>query len=136
MFIFSNHVGPELLQKGVPVIRIFDIYRPQIPFDFENICNFINGVFVLQVRTSPLTLHQQHSHRVIPQIQNTAYNVTNEASTNNEDGTIHAQHLKLKGQMMLLNSGDQLIYLCSPYVTSIPELFQVRKICIHLFLDF
>lgn len=50
----------EQLQKGTPVLRIFDIYRPQIPFDFENICNFINGVFVLQVRTSPLTLHQHH----------------------------------------------------------------------------
>lgn len=45
---------------------------------------------------------------------------------NIEEEALHAQHLKLKGQMMLLNNGEQLIYLCSPYVTSIPELFQVR----------
>ncbi|KIH48274.1 hypothetical protein ANCDUO_21658, partial [Ancylostoma duodenale] len=33
-------------------------------------------------------------------------------------------HLKLKGQMMLLSDSKSLIYLCSPYVTSIPELMQ------------
>lgn len=43
-----------------------------------------------------------------------------------EDENMHisAQHLKLKGQMMLLDNGNKLIYLCSPYVTSIPELLQ------------
>lgn len=56
-------------------------------------------------------------------IFSTAYNVNNLA--NNSEDKIHSQHLKLKGQMMLLNNGEQLIYLCSPYVTSIPELFQV-----------
>lgn len=50
----------DLLQLGTPVVRIFEIYRPQIPFDFENILNFINGVFVLQVRNSPLEIHQKH----------------------------------------------------------------------------
>lgn len=50
----------DLLQLGTPVVRIFEIYRPQIPFDFENILNFINGVFVLQVRNSPLDICQSH----------------------------------------------------------------------------
>lgn len=35
-----------------------------------------------------------------------------------------SQHLKLKGQMMLMASGGHIMYLCSPYVTSIPELLQ------------
>ena len=34
------------------------------------------------------------------------------------------QHLKLKGQMMLLADQKHLIYICSPYVTSINELLQ------------
>ncbi len=38
--------------------------------------------------------------------------------------SLHGQHLKLKGQMMVLETGKHLIYLCSPYVTSIPELLQ------------
>ena len=108
-------MSTDLLQPGTPLVRIFEIYRPQIPLDFENICNFINGVFVLQVRTSPLSLHQ-HSRAL-------SQNTTVEGS-GQEDDAIHAQHLKLKGQMMLMSSGEQLIYLCSPYVTSIPELLQ------------
>lgn len=30
-------------------MRIFEVTRPQIPLDFDSICNFINAVFVLQV---------------------------------------------------------------------------------------
>lgn len=32
-------------------MRLFEIQRPQIPLDFDNILNFINAVFVLQVRS-------------------------------------------------------------------------------------
>lgn len=44
-----------------------------------------------------------------------------------EDATnelTQGHHLKLKGQMMLLASKKHIIYLCSPYVTSINELMQ------------
>uniref|UniRef100_A0A183BS17 guanylate cyclase n=1 Tax=Globodera pallida TaxID=36090 RepID=A0A183BS17_GLOPA len=104
-----NHVSPELLQIGTPLVRMFEIYRPQILLDFDSILNFINAVFVLQVRTSPLSLQRA---------------IGGEQQNSEEDNalTVNAQHLKLKGQMMLLSSGDELIYLCSPYVTSIPEL--------------
>lgn len=37
---------------------------------------------------------------------------------------MHTQHLKLKGQMMQLNKNDELIYICSPYVTTVPDLLQ------------
>lgn len=50
---YSNHVPKELLAPGTALLRIFEIARPQIPLDFDNICNFINAVFVLQVKTSP-----------------------------------------------------------------------------------
>ncbi len=37
---------------------------------------------------------------------------------------LHNQHLRLKGQMIVLETGKHLIYLCSPYVSSIQELIQ------------
>lgn len=37
---------------------------------------------------------------------------------------VSGHHLKVKGQMMLLQSKKHMIYLCSPYVTSINELLQ------------
>ncbi|KAL3078238.1 hypothetical protein niasHS_012125 [Heterodera schachtii] len=107
-----NHVSHELLQIGTPLVRIFDIYRPQIPLDFESISNFINAVFVLQVRTSPLSMQQNNQRQGEKPI----------SEENETEMTVHSHHLKLKGQMMLLSSGNELLYLCSPYVTSIPEL--------------
>uniref|UniRef100_A0A914MGV4 guanylate cyclase n=3 Tax=Meloidogyne incognita group TaxID=654580 RepID=A0A914MGV4_MELIC len=123
-----NHVTPELLQPGTPLVRIFEIYRPQIPLDFESICNFINAVFVLQVRTSPLSLQQ--SQQGGGSQQTSQRSPTDLPPTSNEGGfeelsvAMHAQHLKLKGQMMMMSSGNELMYLCSPYVTSIPELLK------------
>ncbi|KAK6744884.1 hypothetical protein RB195_011541 [Necator americanus] len=141
-----NHVPAELLSVGTPIMRIFEVNRPQIPFDFDNICNFINAVFVLQVKTSPTDMKKQIDEE-------------------NGDGSTasatyhHGHHLKLKGQMMLLSDNKtgnnllarrrgteestllsifkptlrymsrtvrttSLIYICSPYVTSIQELMQ------------
>ncbi|CAB01118.3 Soluble guanylate cyclase gcy-32 [Caenorhabditis elegans] len=114
-----NHIPNELLQPGTPILRIFEINRPQIPLDFENICNFINAVFVLQVKTSPLK--KKHMDAMSQE------ELKQEMETLDEDATnelTQGHHLKLKGQMMLLASKKHIIYLCSPYVTSINELMQ------------
>ncbi|RCN43640.1 heme NO binding associated [Ancylostoma caninum] len=111
----ANHIPKELLAVGTPVMRIFEVNRPQIPFDFDNICNFINAVFVLQVKTSPADMRRQRE-----QMERLEDGNASIASTAFHQG----HHLKLKGQMMLLSDNKSLIYLCSPYVTSIPELMQ------------
>ncbi|PIO58894.1 heme NO binding protein, partial [Teladorsagia circumcincta] len=59
IFDFNSHVPKELLVRGTPIMRIFEVNRPQIPIDFDNICNFINAVFVLQVKTSPTDMRRQ-----------------------------------------------------------------------------
>ncbi|GMT16540.1 hypothetical protein PFISCL1PPCAC_28323, partial [Pristionchus fissidentatus] len=110
----SNYVAPDLLTPGSSLIRAFEINRPQIPLDFENICNFINAVFVLQVRTTPMEYRRKRGDGATVEqqaLEGAALETSN-------------QHLKLKGQMMLLKTGIHIMYLCSPYVTSIPELLQ------------
>ncbi|VDL77232.1 unnamed protein product [Nippostrongylus brasiliensis] len=118
----ANHVPRDVLTLGTPIMRIFEINRPQIPFDFDNICNFINAVFVLQVKTSPTEARRQRDQEEGNELAsaNTSFH--------------HGHHLKLKGQMMLLSDKKRpladvfliqsLIYMCSPYVTSIQELMQ------------
>jgi len=108
-----QHISRDLLEVGTPLIRIFEINRPQVPLDFENICNFINAVFVLQVRNTPMDVKKSHRG------SETTY-----VSEYSQDSLASGQHLKLKGQMLLLDDKQHLIYLCSPYVTSIPELLQ------------
>lgn len=48
-----NHVSFELLEKGNPLSRVFEIIHPHVD-DFDGICQFLNTVFVLQVRTKPI----------------------------------------------------------------------------------
>uniref|UniRef100_A0A8R1DX16 guanylate cyclase n=1 Tax=Caenorhabditis japonica TaxID=281687 RepID=A0A8R1DX16_CAEJA len=99
--------------------KIFEINRPQIPLDFETICNFINAVFVLQVKTSPLkkkeieAMTQEERQQEMEALEE---DMSHELS--------QGCHLKLKGQMMMLSTKKHIIYLCSPYVTSINELMQ------------
>ncbi|KAF8376554.1 gcy-36 [Pristionchus pacificus] len=95
-----NHLPRELLVVGTPMMRLFEITRPQIALDFDNICNFINAVFVLQARAGPGDSYQRNA--------------------NSESSADDISH----GQMMMLSSNKHIIYLCSPYVTSIPELLQ------------
>ncbi|CAL2042359.1 unnamed protein product [Caenorhabditis brenneri] len=115
-----NHIPKELLQPGTPILRIFEINRPQIPLDFENICNFINAVFVLQVKTSPLKKKHLDAMSKEERLQEVEAMEAESASNELTQGC----HLKLKGQMMMLSTKKHIIYLCSPYVTSINELMQ------------
>ncbi|CAJ0589809.1 unnamed protein product [Cylicocyclus nassatus] len=114
-----NHVPRDLLLPGTPLIRVFEVTRPQIPLDFDSICNFINAVFVLQVKTTPLEFQKSVTKRNSQVLDENG--VDDNISLNH---IAQSQHLKLKGQMMLMATGRHVLYLCSPYVTSIPELLQ------------
>ncbi|XGW33286.1 hypothetical protein V3C99_017612 [Haemonchus contortus] len=114
-----NYVPRDLLAPGTPLIRIFEINRPQIPLDFDSICNFINAVFVLQVKTTPIEFQRSVGKRNSQTMEGAGGD-----SDSSTDHMTQSQHLKLKGQMMLLSTGRHVLYLCSPYVTSIPELLQ------------
>ncbi|CAB3397892.1 unnamed protein product [Caenorhabditis bovis] len=108
-----NHISEEMLQPGTPVLRLFEINRPQMPLDFESICNFINAVFVLQVKSLPM---KRNRHAVV--------DGDDQGAEDFDPAEMQGLHLKLKGQMMLLSTKKHIIYLCSPYVTSINELMQ------------
>ncbi|KAF8373001.1 hypothetical protein PRIPAC_79430 [Pristionchus pacificus] len=95
---------------ALPYHFIMDEECKLIALDFDNICNFINAVFVLQARCSADTRRQTNSDSSSDDIGNI--------------NTVAGLHLTLKGQMMMLSSNKHIIYLCSPYVTNIPELLQ------------
>ncbi|PIO56859.1 hypothetical protein TELCIR_21740, partial [Teladorsagia circumcincta] len=94
-----NYVPRDLLVPGTPLIRIFEINRPQIPLDFDSICNFINAVFVLQVKTTPMEFQRSVSKRNSQVIEGSGAD-----SDGSTDFMTQSQHLKLKGQMMLLST--------------------------------
>ncbi|CAJ0598529.1 unnamed protein product [Cylicocyclus nassatus] len=113
-----NHVPRDLLLPGTPLNRVFEVTRPQIPLDFDSICNFINAVFVLQVKTNPMEFQKSVTKRSSQVLDE------NEVDDNISIDHMAQKHLRLKGQMMMMATGRHVMYLCSPYITSIPELLQ------------
>ncbi|KHJ95634.1 heme NO binding protein [Oesophagostomum dentatum] len=101
-----NHIPRDLLLPGTPLIRVFEVARPQIPLDFDSICNFINAVFVLQVKTTPMefqkSVNKRNSQTMDGAIGENDYN-------NGIDHMAQSQHLKLKGQMMMMSTGTESI---------------------------
>uniref|UniRef100_A0A0R3RZK2 guanylate cyclase n=1 Tax=Elaeophora elaphi TaxID=1147741 RepID=A0A0R3RZK2_9BILA len=98
---FYEHISMELLAPGTPLERIFDIVWPQISFNFDSIHNLINALFILQLKTT-----------------------LNGVKFNNIRTTINAKKLRLKGQMIILREKNRLIYIGSPDLSSISELFE------------
>ncbi|MFH4984511.1 hypothetical protein AB6A40_011220 [Gnathostoma spinigerum] len=99
------------MEPGISALRIFELTRPQIPFDFESICNFINSVFVLQAK------HFSRGSRDSISVSQNSLNVC-------RVGIRQSQCLQLKGQMLLIGDRKHLLFICSPCVTSIPEILQ------------
>ncbi|KHN85304.1 Soluble guanylate cyclase gcy-36 [Toxocara canis] len=114
-------ISPTLLLPGTPIEEIFTLNRPHINLNFENICNFINGVFVLQLRPQA-DCSTLNSRRSI--ISST---ISQQLTYSSVDLQMRTQ-LKLKGQMRLLESGKHFLYLCSPYISSAYELQKTNTV--------
>ncbi|EJW81504.1 adenylate and guanylate cyclase catalytic domain-containing protein, partial [Wuchereria bancrofti] len=99
---FYRYISMELLALGTPLERIFDIIWPQISFNFDTIHNFINAIFILQLKT---IIHNE--------------NFSNVRTITNQE-----RKLKLKGQMIVLGEENHLLYIGSPDVSTISELFE------------
>ncbi|CAJ0596905.1 unnamed protein product [Cylicocyclus nassatus] len=120
----KDHISHELLALGTPVTKIFEIKWPQIPFDYKNICNSINAVFVLQAIES-----LEEKVRMQMKEKEITHGFVMKFRKN------FSYHLQLKGQMMLLSDGDKLIYICSPHIISLYELaktsMKIAEIPVH-----
>ncbi|CAD5209578.1 unnamed protein product [Bursaphelenchus okinawaensis] len=116
MNVLSNYVIEDHTKPGTPISRIFEIHRPMITLDYDGIYNFINGVFILQVRTSPL-----QTQAIVASETGNNKVLTFEGSA---ELTSHTQHMKLKGQMMLIENREEIIFMGSPFVSTVNDLYK------------
>ncbi|XP_056591473.1 guanylate cyclase soluble subunit beta-2 [Triplophysa dalaica] len=84
---------PGLQTAGIRLDEYFTIVHPEVTFNIQSIKKFINSQFVLKTR-----------REMLPEVQK-------KQST-----------LKLRGQMMWMESLNCMIYLCSPKLRSLQEL--------------
>lgn len=46
---------PDLVTAGIPLTEVASMIRPQIPFNFDAVRNFINAIFILSIHLPKLT---------------------------------------------------------------------------------
>ncbi|XP_054576253.1 guanylate cyclase soluble subunit beta-2-like [Eptesicus fuscus] len=84
---------PGLQTQKIRLDEYFSIIHPQVTFNISSICKFINSQFVLKAR-----------REMMPEAWK------------------HQPTLKLRGQMIWMESVRCMIYLCSPKLRSLQEL--------------
>ncbi|XP_029597170.1 guanylate cyclase soluble subunit beta-2 [Salmo trutta] len=84
---------PGLQTMDIRLDEYFSIVHPQVTFNIESIRKFINSQFVLKTRREMVPLASQHQSM-----------------------------LKLRGQMVWMESLGCMVYLCSPKLRSLQEL--------------
>ncbi|XP_685297.6 guanylate cyclase soluble subunit beta-2 isoform X3 [Danio rerio] len=84
---------PGLQTAGIRLDEYFTIVHPEVIFNIQSIKKFINSQFVLKTR-----------REMLPEVQQ------------------NQPTLKLRGQMMWMESLNCMIYLCSPKLRSLQEL--------------
>lgn len=99
------------LQRVIPltgspscrVDSVFEMVRPHMDFEFNNILSHINTVYVLRTQAGVLDSDGLYIH-------------TNIAEQND------ISRMRLKGQMIYVPESDMMLFLCSPSVTNLDDL--------------
>ena len=97
-----SRVIEGITNSQLRVPQVFDLVRPKIEFTWESFLAHINTVFVLITRPECLQL-DRHSSKDVNSNQN-------------------SKSLKLRGQILLLEEFDNLLFLCSPSASSLDDL--------------
>lgn len=93
-------------QTGSPSCRVdsvFEMVRPHMDFEFNNVLSHINTVYVLRTQAGVLDSDGLYIH-------------TNIAEQND------ISRMRLKGQMIYVPESDMMLFLCSPSVTNLDDL--------------
>ncbi|XP_019506374.1 PREDICTED: guanylate cyclase soluble subunit beta-2-like [Hipposideros armiger] len=88
---------PGLQNQNIQLDEYFSIIHPQVTFNIFSICKFINSQFVLKTRRERMPGAWKHQPT-----------------------------LKLRGQMIWMESMRCMIYLCSPKLRSLQELEELQ----------
>ena len=110
-------VIPQMTGKNCRLTDIFSIVRPHISLDFQSICSQIMSVFVLSTKSGILDL------KIIS-------NGNGKKDSPKQSSTPHDSHgeekeccTRFKGQMVYLSEKQLILFLCSPSVMSIDDLY-------------
>ncbi|XP_037794163.1 guanylate cyclase soluble subunit beta-1-like [Penaeus monodon] len=94
-------VLPAVRQKDATLDSLFDVVRPHMGLTFDNILSHINTIYVLRTREALITTRGD-----------------------NRDLGSDQGCLRLKGQMIYLPETELMLYVCSPSVLNLDDLYR------------
>ncbi|XP_064636922.1 guanylate cyclase soluble subunit beta-1-like [Lineus longissimus] len=112
-----SKLAPKCLDSNSRLHDIFRLNQPQIHIDFDQICHHSNIVFVLSFRQdlAPTSRLSSKSRRKQNLASSTENLLENEFSWDRSK-------MRLKGQMVYISESDQVMFICSPYVSNLDDL--------------
>jgi guanylate cyclase soluble subunit beta len=103
--------------KACKLTDIFGIIRPHINLEFQAVCSQIMSVFVLSTKNGILYERQRSP------------------KSNADSADVEEPGTRFKGQMVFLKDKGFVMFLCSPSVMSLEDLYKYEFI-IYLNLNF
>lgn len=97
-----NRVIPGTTRDDCKINEMFEMVRPHMPFEFEYILSHINTVYVIRTKESVLERAILDSDRKV----------------------ISSQGMRLKGQMIYVRESDCILFMCSPSVSNLDDLYR------------
>jgi guanylate cyclase soluble subunit beta len=110
-------LAPQCLGTNCRLQDIFRLNQPQIEMNFDQICHHSNIVFVLSFRhdlnpSSRMSSKSRRKHNLMSSAE----------SLHENDSSWDKAKMRLKGQMLYIVESDQVMFICSPYVSNLEDL--------------
>ncbi|XP_066954656.1 guanylate cyclase soluble subunit beta-1 isoform X1 [Macrobrachium rosenbergii] len=96
-----SRVLPAVYKPGASLDALFDVVRPHMELSFDNILSHINTIYVLRTKEGLITTRGDN-RELAP-----------------DQGC-----LRLKGQMIYVPESDLMLYVCSPSVLNLDDLYK------------
>ncbi|KAF2360651.1 Adenylyl cyclase class-3/4/guanylyl cyclase [Trinorchestia longiramus] len=93
---------PKLMNKDLSINDLFDVVRPHMDVTFELIISHINTIYVLRTKHGLIQMRDEGG------------------DTGPEQGL-----LRLKGQMIHIPESDLMMFVCSPSVVNLDDLYRM-----------
>ena len=112
-------VIPEVDDASFALTDIFQINRPDILVTFDQIRQHCSTVFVLSVRHDMVS---RYKHAALAGGSYLSRSRSPEPRLDDSQQDAHNSRMRLRGQMLYVSESDEMMFLCSPYVSNLEEL--------------
>ena len=120
-----SRVIKELDDPSYTFKDIFQVVRPHIELNFENILAHTNAVFIVRARDRIRLSPRRSVGNAQAAFQGSGFRLNLPTTSGSDENDItHRKRMCLKGQMLYVSESDKIVFLCSPSVGNLEDLVE------------